>query len=110
MCDGEGANGTGKARCDVTDRKQCRRCSECSNSEHHWMERCVFDASDELYATHVCKHCEILGFECQECGGDGKHDSGGFTPWGEPIDLPCESCQSHGVIVIPESEVRHEQV
>lgn len=29
---------------------------------------------------------------CHECGGSGGVDSGGFTPWGAPIDLPCPSC------------------
>lgn len=29
---------------------------------------------------------------CQECGGAGGVDSGGETPWGAPIMLPCPSC------------------
>lgn len=30
---------------------------------------------------------------CETCGGTGVVDSGGFTPWMEPIDIPCPSCQ-----------------
>lgn len=26
---------------------------------------------------------------CPECGGTGAVDSGGFTPWGQGIDVPC---------------------
>lgn len=29
---------------------------------------------------------------CRYCDGTGVADSGGFTPWGAPIDLPCEHC------------------
>lgn len=29
---------------------------------------------------------------CPTCGGTGSIDSGGFTPWGQSIDLPCPSC------------------
>jgi hypothetical protein len=29
---------------------------------------------------------------CKTCGGTGGVDSGGFTPWGSPIDVPCPDC------------------
>lgn len=29
---------------------------------------------------------------CPTCNGEGGIDSGGSTPWGEPIYLPCPSC------------------
>lgn len=29
---------------------------------------------------------------CGNCGGKGSVDSGGVTPWGAPIDLPCPQC------------------
>lgn len=32
--------------------------------------------------------------DCPECGGIGGVDSGGSTPWGSPIWLPCPSCSS----------------
>lgn len=31
---------------------------------------------------------------CSNCGGSGVVDSGGVTPWGAPIDLPCPACKS----------------
>lgn len=30
--------------------------------------------------------------QCPQCGGTGGIDSGGFTPWGAGIELPCPSC------------------
>ena len=29
---------------------------------------------------------------CRYCDGTGAADSGGFTPWGAPIAIPCEHC------------------
>lgn len=29
---------------------------------------------------------------CPQCGGAGHLDSGGVTPWGTGIDIPCPSC------------------
>lgn len=29
---------------------------------------------------------------CGECGGTGGVDSGGMTPYGSGIDIPCPSC------------------
>ena len=47
-------------------------------------------------------HCNGCGSEiplwlhkerqCQECGGEGGVDSGGMTPWGSGIMIPCPSC------------------
>ena len=31
---------------------------------------------------------------CPNCGVSGAVDSGGVTPWGAPIDLPCPACKS----------------
>jgi hypothetical protein len=33
----------------VEAKAPCRRCSECSGQEHHWIE----------YVGYVCKHCEV---------------------------------------------------
>ena len=30
--------------------------------------------------------------KCKHCGGEGVVDSGGFTPWGSPINVPCPEC------------------
>lgn len=29
---------------------------------------------------------------CPECNGTGSVDSGGFEPWGKPIDVACPAC------------------
>ena len=31
--------------------------------------------------------------ECEYCGSEGVVDSGGFTPWGEGINVPCGACK-----------------
>jgi hypothetical protein len=33
---------------------------------------------------------------CPNCGGAGVVDSGGVTPWGTPIDLPCSCIEGAG--------------
>jgi len=33
---------------------------------------------------------------CGACGGNGAVDSGGQTPWGEGIDIPCGECNGRG--------------
>ena len=69
----------------------CRRCSECRNSDHHWMDNPDFgnddpDAEPEHNpnVSHICKHCEQEGYECGGCGGEG-----------------CEECNGAGVLSIP---------
>lgn len=42
-------------------------------------------AGDEL---QDCPDCTSCGY----CGGTGVADSGGFTPWGSTIEIPCEHC------------------
>jgi len=42
---------------------------------------------------------------CSACGGSGAVDSGGFTPWGSPINLPCPECSSP-FAVFEVSEIR----
>jgi DnaJ-class molecular chaperone len=37
-----------------------------------------------------------LLISCPECVGVGVIDSGGSTPWGEWINLPCELCKGTG--------------
>ena len=38
---------------------------------------------------------ELLRDVCHECGGTGGVDSGGVTPWGSAITLPCPSCSQN---------------
>lgn len=39
----------------------------------------------------VCPGC-MTRVTCEWCGGKGTLDSGGVTPWGAAIDLPCPHC------------------
>lgn len=84
---------------------ECRRCSDCVGSDHHWMQNDDFgcaaiDEPDRPDATgneYVCKHCPVVGDDCTKCGGNGEMD--GHDKEGRPIVLPCEKCNGHGVFV-----------
>lgn len=41
---------------------------------------------------HWLRHIKAV---CHECLGVGGVDSGGVTPWGAPITVPCPSCSPH---------------
>lgn len=41
----------------------------------------------------TCPGC-MTQVACEWCGGKGTLDSGGVTPWGSAIDLPCPHCSS----------------
>ena len=45
------------------------------------------------YAGEILRDCPDCT-PCGNCGGTGAVDSGGMTPWGAPIDLPCPACKS----------------
>lgn len=73
---------------------KCRRCSECRDSEHHWMPNPDF--GDDWYedaehpeAEYICKHCDALGEECRECEGHG-------SPHGSEDE--CEQCWGEGIV------------
>jgi hypothetical protein len=69
----------------------CRKCSECPDDGHHWIDN--FDASDKVDATHECKHCDMLGDECETCDGEGGRTSD------DGYDLGiCQSCKGYGAI------------
>ena len=67
--------------------KTCRRCSECADSEHHWIE----DYDDVTDTEYGCKHCQIRGVECGQCWGEG------IKPGTD--DENCAKCSGHGVVV-----------
>jgi len=67
----------------TTAQPTCRRCSECEGAEHHWIDNTDFE--DEGDATHVCKHCQVLGDECEECCGLG--------------EATCPDCKGEGVLL-----------
>lgn len=78
----------------------CRRCSECPNSRHHWMDCCeeIETAEGTVIFDRICKHCELLGTDCEACGGDGCMDTGGVTPQGQFINDHCPACDGYGVV------------
>lgn len=41
-----------------------------------------------------CKKCGLSGQVCWRCKGTGSADSGGVTPSGESIEVPCECLSS----------------
>jgi hypothetical protein len=83
----------------------CPRCTECSDSEHHFMDNSDFgaDEDDPNYQEdefkgptgnmYVCKHCPAVGDDCAFCLGDGEVElgTGGF--------VPCFDCGGDGVVV-----------
>lgn len=40
-----------------------------------------------------------LSFPCDNCGRKGSIDTGGFTPWGQPIEDTCPMCEGLGYFV-----------
>lgn len=38
---------------------ECRRCGDCRDSSHHWIEKPLY----------ICKHCRAIGEECLACRG-----------------------------------------
>jgi hypothetical protein len=69
----------------------CRRCSECQDSEHHWIDNDECSGEDD--PAHACKHCDALGDECEMCDGEG----GRTSEDGEQLAL-CPACKGHGVV------------
>lgn len=41
---------------------------------------------------------------CGECGGTGGIDSGGMTPWGTGINIPCPSCGPQSQAIEPKED------
>jgi hypothetical protein len=56
---------------------ECRECSVCVGSEHHWIP----NASEAFPAWYDCKHCDTKGVECDGCDGEG-----------------CDACNGEGVV------------
>ncbi len=72
--------------------KACKRCSECADAEHHWIDNDECNGPGD--PTHACKHCDAVGDECETCGGEG----GRYSEDGHYLG-GCPACKSHGVIV-----------
>lgn len=66
--------------------RTCRQCSECDGN-HHWLDNSECYGPDD--PSHVCKHCDALGDECDGCGGSGEDFETAL----------CAECGGYGVIV-----------
>ena len=82
----------------------CRRCSECKGDVHHWLESVYGDEPiDEFSPSHICKHCDAVGDQCETCEGDGDvpviglDDDGGFVD----REARCPSCKGYSVVERP---------
>lgn len=51
----------------------------------------MLNEQSDMMADVLVKHSDI---PCDECGGPGTVDSGGFSPWGSSIEVPCSRCGS----------------
>jgi hypothetical protein len=48
-------------------------------------------------ARQKCERLPCDDCRCIECDGEGQYDTGGFEPWGSPINAPCTSCNGSGM-------------
>lgn len=86
----------------------CRRCADCRNARHHWLDNDDFgndpdEAEDPVDVTHVCKHCPALGMECEACDGSGSALGldAAMEAIGRGENPPdCSVCGGEGVIEI----------
>jgi len=82
-----------------SETKTCRRCSECPTNSHHWIDNPSFgDCEDDgdMGPSHLCKHCDAVGDQCELCGGDGiPFDEEGEQTTGHEC---CQDCNGEGVI------------
>ena len=48
----------------------CRRCSDCQDQAHHWLDECTDADGNAVGPYFVCKHCEYTcaAAECGVCG------------------------------------------
>lgn len=93
----------------------CRKCSVCEGASHHWLDNPDFgcDPNDEegienTEASHVCKHCDALGMECEACDGSGQTADGtgqSSSEGGEDFRVVlCPACKGEGVIQLPPTQ------
>lgn len=89
--------------------EECRRCVDCADSSHHWMENDDWDEfedrepTDEEMENHpsfACKHCDAVGEYCPRCDGSGEAQwiEGGFHSILRVAE--CPDCRGEGVILI----------
>lgn len=51
----------------ATTGKPCRRCSECTGEDHHFIEDQELGENDEVLHDYACKHCSATAHMCNEC-------------------------------------------
>lgn len=51
----------------------CRRCADCVNQDHHWLEHCDdpedLETRDSTWCGYECKHCPARAELCAHCDG-----------------------------------------
>jgi hypothetical protein len=67
---------------------KCRRCVDCEDREHHWIEAY---GEDIEHAEYACKHCEALGVACSHCFGEGDEPD-------SDDEEECSVCNGEGVV------------
>lgn len=64
--------------------------------------------------THLCKHCDALGNECEACGGDGCASETAAELMIDPVHgmapAPCSTCNGEGVVLVAETQSRQDAI
>lgn len=75
--------------------KICRRCDQCPNSTHHWID--YVGEIDIDSTSHSCKHCDAVGIECPACDGEGIVT---LFRDGQDYENECRLCDGEGVLLV----------
>lgn len=75
----------------------------CSALVRHWLKSLPWNPQWDWMRKEMADalHLDL----CDECNGSGAQDSGGFTPWDEPINIGCGKCGGEGVL--PNKAISH---
>ncbi len=77
-------------------RINCRRCSECPEGPHHWID------DFESLTGISCKHCPAIGVECAHCGGTAEFGDGDGD---DQVPTVCSVCAGEGIIEVVRVDV-----
>ncbi len=75
----------------ITDETFVAGGEELYDSELNLKEKLVVIAKSDLESLIASAKTQRL-HACPQCDGSGGVDSGGFSPWGAAITLPCPAC------------------
>lgn len=65
----------------------------------HWRGNNKYDPQTCSRAREQAANREhVVSIICPDCGGTGSMDSGGITPWGSFIMVPCPSCAENNFV------------